>query len=166
MTYSRNSSRRASSSLPQQGSSKTGRRRSLVSQPVNMTQSYIHGQMHASDQPLASSFNCGTIEGTQRSFPSDLSTHPSCYYPNYASEPSSGFTNELGSLRALSLCTPSTPSSSNQEEPQEFFGETPLCKQPSHSDPEGTLRGIGSSSCKSKFSSVGVNGTNLLTSHR
>lgn len=165
MTYSRNSTRRASSSLSQRGSSKTGRHRSLVSQPVNMIQIYIRGQMHTSDQPLTSSFNCGTIEGTQRSFPSHLSTHPSCCYPNYASEPSSGFTSELGSLRALSLCTPSTPSNSNQEEPQEFFGETPLCRQPSPSDPEGALRGIGGSSCKSKFSSAGVNRTNLLTSH-
>jgi hypothetical protein len=150
MTYSRSSSRRASSSLPQPGRSKTGQRKHLVSQPVNMRQSYVRRQVHASDQPLRTSFNCGPVEGTQYSFPSDLSTHPSYHDPNYASNPNSKSTSELESARALSFQTPLTPSSSNQGELQEFFGDDQLRGRLSPSDPDGALQGIGSSSRKSK----------------
>jgi hypothetical protein len=140
--------RRRASSPPRQQGGMTGQRCLPVFQPVNM--SYIHGEMHVPDQPPTASPGWPDIRGRQLdSYPSDLSTNPSWYYQNYASEPSSGSTSELGAERAVSFCTPSTPSSSNQGEPQEISGDTQLCDLPSPSDYEGALRGIGSSSRKS-----------------
>jgi hypothetical protein len=145
MAYNRNRIRKTSSSRQWQKSSYIARPLSLVSQPVNMRQSYNNGQTDAPDQPLTFPVNGSNTEGSHNSFRSDLATHPSTHYPNYASGPSSGSTSELGSARGVSFDTPSTSTSSNDEDTLDLFGEASPCEHRSPHDAAGALQGITSS---------------------
>jgi hypothetical protein len=131
-----------------------------------MSQSYFPGQPHVPDQPPMFIFNGGDIEGSQQSFPSRWSSHPLTYYPNYASGPSSSSTSELGSARAISFLTPSTPTSSNNGDCQDFFADATPCEHQSPNDPDRTLQGINSSNRKSETSLTDLHRTYRLTSYR
>jgi hypothetical protein len=149
MADNRSRTRRASSSLLQRDGSRISRPTPPVSQPVNTSQNCIHGQMHASHQPLTFSSNGGNIEGSQYSFPSHISTHPSIYHPIYTSDLGSGSTSELRSAGAVSFYTPSTSTSSNNGDNQEFFRDTTPSEHHSPNDPDRALQGISSSNRKS-----------------
>ena len=148
MAHGWSRTRRTSSSLPQPDSDHIARPAPFVSQPVNMNQSYVYRQTHAPDQPLSFSIDDGSVEASQRSFSSDLSNHPSTWFPDYASGPDSVSTSELGSARAASFLTPSTPTNSNDGEPPNFFGDASPCEHQSPHDPDRTLQGISGSNCK------------------
>ena len=166
MAYNSSSTRRSSNYPPRPDSSHMAHFAPLVSQPVNMNQKYIHGQKHALDQAPTLSFYDGSFEGSQNSFPSNLSTHPPTCFPPYASDLDSGSTSELEFARAASFRTPSTPTNSSNGEFEDIFGDGSPCGYQSPSCPDRTLQGISGSNCK--FTPiVGCPCTiSILTDHR
>jgi hypothetical protein len=105
-----------------------------------MSQNYTYEQ--------AFSFNAGIFQGSQSDFWSDLSTHPSTYYQNYAGGPDSASTSELGSARAASFLTPSTPTNSNDGDVVDHPGEASPSEHQSPNDSDRALQGISGSNCE------------------
>jgi hypothetical protein len=113
----------------------------------NLVQGCVGERWRVPTQSMFPPFYEGTLEASQRSFPSHRSTHPSAGCEDRASSLKSSYTGQLASERGISNLTPST--SPGDGDFGEAIGNAAQFGQSSPPSAEFTLQGIDNSSRKS-----------------